>query len=68
MTDKVATFLLKVSTTDDAKEVFLHAEARMVAETVATPIDSAFISNLIDSNGYEKYSILQITCDNCETL
>jgi uncharacterized protein (DUF342 family) len=55
MTDKVATFLLKVSTTDDAKEVFLHAEARMVAETVATPIDSAFVSNLIDSNGYEKY-------------
>lgn len=55
MTDKVATFIIKVLTTEDAKEVYLHAEARMVAASVAPPLDHNFIYNLIEANGYGKY-------------
>ena len=55
MTDKVATFIVKVLTTEDAKEVYLHAAARMVAPSVAPPLDHNFIYNLIESNGYGKY-------------
>ena len=55
MNDKVATFLIKLLSSEDAKEFYLHAEAGMVAASVAPIIDQAFINNIIDSNGYDKY-------------
>lgn len=55
MTDKVATFQLTVKRTDDGREVFIHAAARMVSASLAPTLDQTFIKNLLDTNDCGKF-------------
>ena len=52
MTEKVSTFQISFKETFDQKEVYIHASARMVPESLAPEINREHILNLLDMNDY----------------
>jgi uncharacterized protein (DUF342 family) len=63
MSDKVATFQLTVKQTEDEKEVYLHASARMVPANLAPEINRDFIVNLLANNDFGNYQLKEDDLD-----